>query len=108
MKQQNEFYAIAKKGINRFLAEYKNNERALTYSAKYTKDIRCALIFEKAKADDETYESMQNIAKALGGRLVKVKAEYEIMEEDGSELEEPNKDEQKEELRSALSDLLGL
>ena len=106
MKQKNEFYAIAKKGINRFLAEYKNNERALTYSAKYTKDIRCALIFEKS--DDETYEAIQNIAKALGGRLVKVKAEYEIMEEDGSELEEISADEEKEEKRRFLSDLLGL
>jgi hypothetical protein len=106
MKQQNEFYAIAKKGTNRFLTEYKNNERALTYSAKYTKDIRCALIFEKS--DDETYEAIQNIAKALGGRLVKVKAEYEIMEEDGSELEEISADEEKEEKRRFLSDLLGL
>lgn len=106
MKQQKEFYAIAQKGTNRFLVEYKNNEKALTYSAKYAKDIRVASIFEKS--DDETYESMQNIAKAVGGRLVKVKAEYEIMEEDGSELEEPSEDKQKEELRSALSDLLGL
>lgn len=106
MKQQNEFYAIAKKGTNRFLTKYQNNERALTFNATYSKDVRFALIFQKA--DEETYESMQNLAKAVGGRLVKVKAEYEIMEEDGSELEEPNKDEQKEELRSALSDLLGL
>ena len=106
MKQQNEFYAIAKKGTNRFLTKYQNNERALTFNATYSKDVRFALIFEKS--DDETYESMQNIAKAVGGRLVKVKAEYEIMEEDGSELEEPNKDDQKEEMRSILSDLLGL
>lgn len=106
MKQQNEFYAIAKKGTNRFLTKYQNNERALTFNATYSKDVRFALIFQKA--DEETYESMQNLAKAVGGRLVKVKAEYEIMEEDGSELEEPSKDEQKEELRSALSDLLGL
>lgn len=106
MKQQNEFYAIAKKGTNRFLTKYQNNERALTFNASYSRDVRFALIFQKA--DEETYESMQNLAKAVGGRLVKVKAEYEIMEEDGSELEEPNKDEQKEELRSALSDLLGL
>lgn len=106
MKQQNEFYAIAKKGTNRFLTKYQNNERALTFNATYSKDVRFALIFQKA--DEETYESMQNLAKAVGGRLVKVKVEYEIMEEDGLELEEPNKDEQKEELRSALSDLLGL
>lgn len=106
MKQQNEFYAIAKKGTNRFLTKYKNNERALTFNATYSKDVRFALIFQKA--DEETYESMQNLAKAVGGRLVKVKVEYEIMEEDGLELEEPNKDERKEKLRSALSDLLGL
>lgn len=112
MKQQNEFYAIAQKGTNRFLAKYQNNERALTFSASYTKDIRCALIFEKS--DDETYKSIQNIAKALGGRLVKAKAEYEIMEEDGSELEEINEDEQNEDeqkeenVRKFLSYLLGL
>lgn len=106
MKQQNEFYAIAKKGTNRFLTKYQNNERSLTFNATYSIDVRFALIFQKA--DEETYESMQNLAKAVGGRLVKVKAEYEIMEEDGSELEEPNKDEQKEEMRSILSDLLGL
>lgn len=107
MKQQKEFYAIAQKGTNRFLVEYKNNEKALTYSAKYSKDIRVASIFEKS--DDETYEAIQNIAKVLGARLVKVKAKYEIMEEDGAELEEISKDEQKEEnARKFLSDLFGL
>lgn len=106
MKQQNEFYVIAKKGTNGFLTKYQNNERALTFSATYSKDIRVALIFEKS--DDETYKAIQNIAKAVGGRLVKVKAEYEIMEEDGSELEEISEDEEKEEKRRFLSDLLGL
>lgn len=76
MKQQNEFYAIAKKGTNRFLTKYQNNERALTFNATYSKDVRFALIFQKA--DEETYESMQNLAKAVGGRLVKVKVEYEM------------------------------
>lgn len=107
MKQQNEFYAIAKKGTNKFLAEYKNNERALTFKAKYAYDVRAALIFEKK--DDETYKSIQNIAKAVGGRLVKVKAEYEIMEEDGSEFKDPSEDKQKEEkIERILSELLGL
>lgn len=87
MKQQKEFYAIAKDNNNRFLAEYKNNDRALTFTAKTTDDIRFALIFEKT--DDETTESIKNIAKAVSGRLVKIKAEYEITEEDGSELQEP-------------------
>lgn len=32
---------------------------------------------------------MENLAKAVGGRLVKIQAEYEITEEDGSELQEP-------------------
>lgn len=87
MKQQKEFYAIAIDDDNQFLAEYKNNDRALTFNAKTTDDIRFALIFEKT--DDETTESIKNIAKAVSGRLVKVKAEYEITEEDGSELQEP-------------------
>lgn len=88
MKQQKEFYAIASNDDNQFLAEYKNNDRALTFAAKTTNDIRFTLIFEKR--DDETTESIKNIAKAVGGRLVKVKAEYEITEEDGSELQEPD------------------
>ena len=88
MKQQKEFYAIAMDNSNLFLAGYKNNDRALTFSAKTANDVRYALIFEKGV--DETNESMGNLAKAVGGRLVKVKAEYEITEEDGSELQEPD------------------
>lgn len=87
MKQQKEFYAIALDNNNRFLAEYKNNDKSLTFSAKTTDDIRFALIFEKG--DEETEKTMENLAKAVGGRLVKAKAEYEITEEDGSELQEP-------------------
>lgn len=87
MKQQKEFYAIAQNGTNKFLTGYKNREYALTFSANFTKEVRCALIFEKR--DEETKESMENLAKAVGGRLVKIQAEYEITEEDGSELQEP-------------------
>ena len=93
MKQQKEFYTIAQNGTNKFLTGYKNREHALTFSAEFTNDVRCALIFEKR--DEETKESMENLAKAVNGRLVKVKAEYEIMEEDGSELEEPSEDEKR-------------
>lgn len=107
MKQQKEFYAIAKKGTNRFLCKYQNNERALTFSASFSEDVRVALIFEKA--DDETEEAIKNIAKAVGGRLVKVKAEYEITEEDGAELEELTEEESKNvKIEEILSDLLGL
>lgn len=87
MKQQKEFYAIAQNGTNKFLVGYKNRERALTFSADYTDDVRCALIFEKGNEKSE--KAVHNIAEAVGGRLVKIKAEYEITEEDGSELQEP-------------------
>ena len=87
MKQQKEFYTIANDNNNRFLVEYKNNDRALTFTAKTTDDIRFASIFEKG--NEKTDKSIENLAKAVGGRLVKVKAEYEITEEDGSELQEP-------------------
>lgn len=104
MKQQKEFYAIAKDNNNNFLAEYKNNDRSLTFTAKTTDDIRFALIFQKG--DEETNESMGNLAKAVGGRLVKIKAEYEITEEDGSELKAPEVDDEEDEIKSFLSYLL--
>ena len=82
MKQQKEFYAIALDNNNRFLAEYKN--------------------------DEETEKAMENLAKAVGGRLVKAKAEYEVTEEDGSELKEPKeKEDEKGELDKFLERLLG-
>ena len=109
MKQQKEFYAIAQNGTNKFLAGYKNREHALTFSAEFAKDVRCALIFEKR--DEETEESMKNLAKAVGSRLVKIKAEYEITEEDGSELQEPDESNEKydlETLDSFFKRMLGL
>lgn len=88
MKQQKEFYVIAKNGTNDFLTEYKNNSHALTFRATFTDDVRDALMFEKGVK--KTEKSVRNIAEAVGGRLVKIKAEYEITEEDGSELHEPD------------------
>lgn len=88
MKQQKEFYAIAQNGTNKFLEGYKNQEHALTFSAVFADDVRCALAFEKGNKESE--EAIYNIAKAVGGRLVKIEAEYEITEEDGSELQEPD------------------
>lgn len=88
MKQQKEFYAIAQNRTNKFLAGYKNKEHALTFNATFTDDVRCALVFEKG--DKKSEEAIYNIAKAVGGSMVKVKAEYEITEEDGSELQEPD------------------
>lgn len=104
MKQQKEFFAIAKDDNNRFLAEYKNNDRALTFTAKTTGDIRFALIFEEG--NEKTIESMENLAKAVGGRIVKIKAEYEITEEDGSDLKEPEVNNEKDEFKDFLSHLL--
>lgn len=103
MKQQKEFYTIAQNGTNKYLTEYKNQEHSLTFSAGFTKEVRCALIFEKG--DEETNKSMENLAKAVGGRLVKIKAEYEITEEDGSELKAPEVDDE-DEIKNFLSHLL--
>lgn len=109
MKQQKEFYAIAQNGTNKFLAGYKNREYALTFSADFANEVRCALIFEKR--DEETKKSMENLAEAVGGRMVKVKAEYEITEEDGSELQELDESNKKydlETLDSFFKKMLGL
>lgn len=104
MKQQKEFFAIAIDKNNRFLAGYKNNDRSLTFTAKTTDDIRFALVFEKI--DEETDKSMENLAKAVGGRMVKVKAEYEITEEDGSELKDPEVGDEEDEFKDFLRRLL--
>lgn len=104
MKQQKEFYTIAQNGTNKFLTGYKNREQSLTFSAEFTNEVRCALIYEKR--DEETKESMENLAKAVGGRLVEIKAEYEITEEDGSELKEPEVDDKEDEIKTFLSHLL--
>lgn len=103
MKQQNEFYAIAKKGTNRFLCKYQNNERALTFHASFHDDVRFALIFEKG--NEKTDKSIENLAKAVGGRLVKIKAEYEITEEDGSDLKELEVNDEEDEIKAFLSHL---
>ena len=104
MKQQKEFYAIAQNGTNKFLAGYKNRENALTFSADFTSEIRCALIFEKGNEKSE--KSVHNIAEAVGGRLVKIKADYEITEEDGSELNVPEVDDEEDEIKTLLNHLL--
>jgi hypothetical protein len=104
MKQQKEFFAIAIDKNNRFLAEYKNNDRSLTFTAKTTDDIRFASIFEKG--DEKTDKSIENLAKAVGGRLVKIKAEYEITEEDGSDLKELEVNDEEDEIKAFLSHLL--
>ena len=104
MKQQKEFFAIAIDKNNRFLVEYKNNDRALTFTAKTTDDIRFALIFEKG--NEEVDKSMENLAKAVGGRLVKIKSDYEITEEDGSDLKEPEVNDEEDEFKAFLSHLL--
>lgn len=104
MKQQKEFFAIAIDNNNRFLAEYKNNKRSLTFTAKTTDDIRFASIFEKG--NEKTDKAMENLAKAVGGRLVKIKAEYEITEEDGSDLKEPEVNDEEDEFKAFLSHLL--
>ena len=48
----------------------------------------------------------ENLAKAVGGRLVKIKAEYEITEKDGSDLKEPEVNDEEDEFKDFLSRLL--
>lgn len=62
------------------------------------------MIFEKG--DEKTNKSMENLAKAVGGRLVKIKAEYEITEEDGSDLKELEVNDEEDEIKAFLSHLL--
>lgn len=63
------------------------------------------------KGNEKSEKSVHNIAEPVGGRLVKVKAEYEITEEDGSELQELDESNKKydlETLDSFFKRMLGL
>lgn len=103
MKQQKEFYAIARNGSNRYLMGYENNKLALTFTSHYTDDIRAAAIFEKG--DEKSEKAIRLIAEAVNGRLIKVKAEYEITEEDGSDMKQPEEFKKDEKVEALLEDL---
>lgn len=91
MKKTETFVVLRDKETGRFLVEYKNNGRALAYSAKYSDDLRNA-----SKNDVTTtktqIEDFKKLAEAFNCELLEVTATYELKTLDDEEPEDLTED----------------
>ncbi|CYU59991.1 hypothetical protein [Streptococcus suis] len=91
MKQNNTFIVLRDKEGN-YLASYKNNEHALTYSAGWTGEIEAALKIPEKYYYGKDHESYLAMAMMFNAEPIKVQAEYTLTTLDGQEPAEPVKD----------------
>ena len=91
MKKTETFVVFRNKENGEFLVEYKNNGRALAYSAKYSDDIRLASKND-VTATKTQIEDFKKLAEAFNCELLEVTATYELKTLDGKEPEEITED----------------
>lgn len=84
MKKTEKFIVIRSKENGHFLQEYKNNNRALAYSSKWTDDLRDAAN-NSVESIEKQGDRMYKVAEALGGEILVVNATYELETLDGEE-----------------------
>lgn len=87
MKKTETFVVFRNKENGEFLVEYKNNGRALAYSAKYSDDLKHASKND-VTATETHIEDFKKIAEAFDCELLKVTATYELKTLDGKEPED--------------------
>lgn len=87
MKKTEKFVVLRKKETGEFLVEYKNNERALAYSAKFSDNLKHASKND-VTATKEQIEDFEKLAKVFGCELLEVTATYELKTLDGKEPED--------------------
>lgn len=93
MKQTNTFIVLRNKN-GKFLAEYKNKEHVLAFSANFTDEIEEALTIPEKfyyGKDNERYLAM---AMMFNAEPIKVQAEYTLTTLDGQEPAEAVEDEE--------------
>ena len=91
MKKTETFVVLRDKEAGKFLVEYKNNGRALAYSAKYTDNLRNASKND-VTATEEQIEDFKKLAEAFNCELLEVTATYELKTLDGKEPEDLTED----------------
>ena len=84
MKKTEKFIAFRNKENGTFLVEFKNNGRALAYSAKYTNELRNASKND-VTATRKQIEDFKKLAEAFDCELLEVTATYELETLDGNE-----------------------
>ena len=87
MKKTETFVVLRDKETGKFLVEYKNNGRALAYSAKYTDNLRNASKNDLT-ATKEQIEDFEKLANAFDCEILVVEAEYTLKTLDGNEPED--------------------
>lgn len=110
MKKTEKFIAFRNKENGGFLVEFKNNGRALAYSAKYTNELRNASKND-VTATETQIEDFKKLAEAFNCELLEVTATYELKTLDGNEpkdlteeIEEAKRKHIKNFLRALLKD----
>ena len=91
MKKTETFVVFRNKENGEFLVEYKNNRRALAYSAKYSDELRYASK-NNVTATESQIEDFKKLAEAFDCELLEVTATYELKTLDGEEPEELTED----------------
>lgn len=84
MKKTETFVVFRNKENGEFLVEYKNNGRALAYSAKYSDKLNIASKNE-VTATKTQIEDFKKLAEAFDCELLEVSATYELKTLDGEE-----------------------
>lgn len=82
MKKTEKFIVIRSLETGHYLANYKSNEGAFTYTANWSEDLQDAAT-NSIEVLDRNGDKMQKIAEAFGGELLVVNATYELETLDG-------------------------
>lgn len=77
MKKTEKFIVIRSLETGHYLANYKSNEGAFTYTANWSEDLQDAAT-NSIEALDRNGDKMQKTAEAFGGELLVVNATYEL------------------------------
>lgn len=91
MKKTETFVVFRNKENGEFLVKYKNNGRALAYSAKYSDELRYASKND-VTATKTQIEDFKKLAEAFDCELLEVTATYELKTLDGKEPEDLTED----------------
>lgn len=108
MKKTETFVVFRNKEDGEFLVEYKNNGRALAYSAKYSGELRHASKND-VTATKTQIEDFKKLAETFDCELIEVTATYELKTLDGEEpgdLTESIEDAKREYIKGLLRGLL--
>lgn len=87
MKKTETFVVLRDKETGKFLVEYKNNGRALAYSAKYTDKLKNASKND-VTATKKQIEDFEKLANAFDCEILVVEAEYTLKTLEGDEPED--------------------